>query len=152
MSKKKDGRRPLLVDNPEIQKRICRAIEKGCTYEQAAAFGGIHVGTMYSWLSSGREQEDENHHYRIFFDAIQKSRAICMYRHLENIDKAAMDGDWKASAWTLERVYGMVAKEKPEIAVNIAVENVDTKELIEQLRKTEELIKLQGPIIDIDED
>ena len=150
--KKKEGRRPLLVDDPSIQDRICKAIAQGCNYEQAAAFGGIHVGTMYSWLSNGREQEYQNHHYRLFFDAVQKARAHCMLKHLANIDRAADAGDWKASAWKLERIFGMIAKDRPEIEINVAIENVDTKELIDQLIKSDDLIKLQGPIIDVDEE
>lgn len=150
--KKKEGRRPLLLDDPSIQDRICKAVAQGCSYEQAAAFGGIHVGTLYAWLSNGREEEDTNHHYRRFFDAVQKARAHCMLKHLANIDRAAENGDWKASAWKLERIFGMIAKDRPEVEVNIAIENVDTEELIQQLRKTEDLIKLQGPIIDIEEE
>lgn len=152
MTKKKDGRRPLLIDDPSIQDRICKAVAQGCNYEQAAAFGGIHVGTFYAWMSRGREESDTKDCYRLFFDSVQKARAHCMLKHLANIDKAAEKGSWQASAWKLERVFGMVSKERPEVSVNVAVENIDTKELIKQLQRTEDLLNLTGPTIDIDEE
>jgi len=46
----------------------------------------------------------------------------------------------------------MTAKEKPDVEINVTVDAIDTGALIKQLKKTDEIIKLTGPIIDLDED
>ena len=67
------------------------------------------------------------------------------------INKAA-ENDWRASRYVLESQFGLVPQYKPEVEININVDQADTKELIEQLRKTDELLNLKGPIIDIEEE
>ena len=155
MSEKKNGRIPILTKNPKIKQRICEAIAKGSSYKMAAAYAGISVGTFYHWMSHGREASEDNKNqndYVDFYNSVMQAKANCMLTHLENIDRAAEAGSWQASAWKLERVYGMTAKEKPDVEINVTVDAIDTGALIKQLKKTDEIIKLTGPIIDLDED
>ncbi len=142
-----------MESKPHIKVRICQALEAGATYEKAAHYAGLGVSTMYKWLADGRE-EDEGI-YREFLDEVKKAESKFLLKHLSNIGLAAKHGDWKASAWLIERRHPEyrtnVIPEKNEFEVTIQI-GTDTSELIAQLKPTEKLLELQGPIIDLDEE
>jgi hypothetical protein len=93
------GGRPTKLTKA-IQNRIVRALKDGCTMDGAAAAGGINRSTLYGWLEKGRAGEAE---YLDFLDAVTCAREASESVHLRNIAKAGSDGDWRASAWILER-------------------------------------------------
>ena len=67
------------------------------------------------------------------------------------VQKAAQEGKVSAAIWLLENRFGMRNKE-PEIEINISmVESNNIQSLIDNLAPTEELLKLKGPVIDVDE-
>ena len=109
----------------------------------------LGVSTIFYWIQRG--QEDKEGIYHKFFRDYKKAKSSLMLKHLMIINKAA-ENDWRASRYVLESQFGLVPQYKPEVEINISVDQVDTKELIEQLRKTDELLNLKGPIIDIQEE
>lgn len=150
---KKKSKSPVkktyLESRPELVKRFMSAIQQGATIENAAGFAGLGVSTIFVWLQRG--QEDKEGIYHNFYKDYKKAKSSLMLKHLMIINKAA-ENDWRASRYVLESQFGLVPQYKPEVEINISVDQVDTKELIEQLRKTDELLNLKGPIIDIEEE
>ena len=88
----------------DIQNKIVQAIQSGATYELSAQYAGIATSTFYLWLKHGREQKGKKHIE--FLEAIKRAESMGAIANLGLIQKAAKDGDWKASAWILERRHG----------------------------------------------
>lgn len=147
--KKRNPKKSYLESRPESVKRFISAIKQGATIESAAGFAGLSVSVIYHYLSKGRQEEKGI--YKTFFDDYKKAKGSLMLKHLMIIHKAA-EKDWRASKYILESQFGMVPQYKPEIEININVDQADTKDLIEQLKKTDDLLNLKGPIIDIEEE
>lgn len=85
----------------ELIERVVTYLQKGAYVETAAAAAGISKETFYHWLHQGANKESGL--MRDFSDAVEKAQADSELRDLEIIDKAAESGQWKASAWRLER-------------------------------------------------
>ena len=83
---------------------IIKSIKLGATYEIAAESAGIKRSTLYNWLKKG-EQENKGNFYT-FLDAFKKAEAEAAISALTTINNASLDGDWKASAFLLERRHG----------------------------------------------
>jgi transposase len=97
---------------------ILEAIEKGATYELAAASAGISYGTFNNWMKRGLAYElviedanpdamidDEENEFYDFYLAVKHSESVAALKWLGNIDIAANEGHWQAAAWKLERRY-----------------------------------------------
>jgi len=84
---------------PEVEEIILQYIEKGTSYETAAQAVGICRITIYNWMERGEKGEEPFLH---FLQSIKKAKAKAEIRHIEVIDKA-MDKNWQAAAWWLER-------------------------------------------------
>lgn len=101
------GRISKLTDN--VQEAICAALQIGCTYKMAAAYGGITDRTLASWRESGREARDkqergerlttkERRHLQ-FLQATDDSQAMAGVQWQQIIDDAARrDPQW---AWRM---------------------------------------------------
>ena len=85
--------------SPEITEIICQNIEKGNSFETACQAVGICRKTLYNWMDRGEKGEIDFTHFIL---SIKKARAKAEMRHVEVIEKA-MDKNWQASAWWLER-------------------------------------------------
>lgn len=96
------GRRTKLT--AEIRQKIVTAIQAGATYDLCAQFAGISPSTLYRWMQQGREGKDRRK--KEFLEAIKRAESHGAIQNLGLIQKAANDGDWKASAWILERRHG----------------------------------------------
>lgn len=149
MSKKvKSTKTPLLVKHPELQKRICEIISVGQPFSKACEYVGISTSAFYAWLSRGKEEETGIYHD--FRKAVLKAESSCMLKHLLNVQKAATEGKYMASIWLLENRFKMRNYE-PEVQVNINADALSVDKLIEGLRKTDDLMLLKGPVIDLEE-
>ena len=99
---------------PEITEIICQYIEKGNSYETASQAVGICRQTLYNWMQRGDKLEPD---YLQFLQSIKKARAKAEIRHVDVIEKA-MDKNWQASAWWLERTnkdqWGLHTEQKIE--------------------------------------
>ena len=107
MSEAKGGAPTKL--NESVKKRVLYAIEKGCTYELAANFGGISYTTFNNWMNLGKVQidkpEDETDDYFDFYSQVKLSEGKSAVFWLDKIDESAKNGQWQAAAWKLERRY-----------------------------------------------
>lgn len=99
LARKETGRPSKLTE--EIAQKIVNCIRAGAYIETAVAFAGVSRPVFYVWMKRGREQPVGK--YQRFVSAVEEALAAAMMRDLLVIDKAAEAGDWRASAWRLER-------------------------------------------------
>lgn len=86
---------------PDVQTRLEAALKAGATQELAAMRAGIGVSTFYAWKKKAEEGDAD---FKDFLDVIDAAAAEGAMKALEKIS-LAMDDDWKAAAWILERRY-----------------------------------------------
>lgn len=88
----------------EIKAKIIQAIKTGATYDICAQFAGIAPSTFYLWMKQGRERKSKE---KIeFLEEIKRAESMGAIANLTLIQRAAQNGDWKASAWVMERRHG----------------------------------------------
>jgi len=80
---------------PATVGKFCRAVADGLPYKSAAAAAGISHETVCQWQRQFPE----------FSDAVQLALAKAEVALVRLIRRAAAKGNWKASAWLLERRY-----------------------------------------------
>lgn len=86
----------------ETQEAICKAVEVGATRATAAQLAGLAPDTLARWIARGcRGHKKDAPHVRLV-KALEVADARFRARHLQVVDLAAIDGDWKAAAWLLE--------------------------------------------------
>lgn len=90
---------------PLARDRIVEALSVGATMEIAAGHGGVTRGTLHRWLSKGAA-DDAPDEYRAFYDRVKRAENRAAVAALANIQRSAVDGDWRCSAWLLERKFG----------------------------------------------
>jgi glutamate synthase domain-containing protein 3 len=132
----------------EIQDRIIQAIQTGATYEICAQYAGIGASTLYLWMKQGREQKSKA--TIEFLENIKRAESRGAIANLGLIQKAAQDGDWKASAWILERRHGynrngvMVKPEeesKPTIQISDNTKDILQSQLKQSIKASEDALK-----------
>lgn len=86
----------------ELIKQICLCLKNGAYIEIAVIACGISKSTYYNWRKKALEPNAPAL-YKHFLDSTEMAQALSEMRDLDIIDKAAESGQWKASAWRLER-------------------------------------------------
>lgn len=87
----------------ELITKLCNAIRGGVYAETAAQLCGVHKATFYVWLKKGSGTQSGL--CKVLNDAVCKALAESEARDVFVIDKAGQLGDWRASAWRLERKF-----------------------------------------------
>ena len=95
--------RPTKFKEP-IKNKIIDAIGVGSTYTMACNYAGISRNTLHQWMVKGENQTRGV--YRTFYDDIKKAEAKGAVANLAVINNEAKRGNWKCSAWLLERRWG----------------------------------------------
>lgn len=108
---KKRGRKTLL--NEQRLEAIATMLRAGAYVDDACRSVGISTQTFYNWIQRGRVQreraaaglelESDEKPFLEFIDTIEEADAEGIIGHVMNIDHAAKNGTWQASAWILER-------------------------------------------------
>jgi hypothetical protein len=93
--------RPLKLTAARRQ-RIVAAARLGAHREQAALAASISRATLQAWLAKG-ETEGAPDRFRDFARAVREAEAEAELEALRSIERAAVDGDWRAKCWLLER-------------------------------------------------
>jgi hypothetical protein len=95
----------------EIIYEVCSYVRVGVPTETAAIASGISKNDYLLWM---REGESPHHNERCqdcdfsrFFKEISMARAQAIGLFFACITKAAIDGEWEASAWWLDK-YGNI--------------------------------------------
>ncbi|MCY4129600.1 MAG: hypothetical protein OXG15_10245, partial [Gammaproteobacteria bacterium] len=96
------GRKSKLT--PARAEAIAQYISAGLLDKNAARLAGIGVRTFYYWLSKA-EEENAEPKYVQFREAMELARINFEHHHLQIIAQAGHNGDWRASAFILERRF-----------------------------------------------
>lgn len=103
--------RPPKIDKEKVE-LLLNAVRAGNYIETAAAYAGISKVTVYDWMKKGQlikegkkvtSNKNYAEHCVYFSNAIGKALAEAEAFDVQVIAKAAKAGDWRASAWRLER-------------------------------------------------
>lgn len=88
--------------------RLLKGIRLGMTYEHACMFAGVHYDTFNEWRNGKfprRLDDDQKALKSEFSEALTRAEGDAVARHFGLISQASVQGDWRASAWILERRY-----------------------------------------------
>lgn len=110
MSRKRGARTKC---TPETIERLREALELGATVRVACNCAGISETTYHRWITEAEAGDPDRQEFR---DAVKAARGAAALGHLETIRAASRSGEWKASAWWLERVEGYTRSVRVENA------------------------------------
>ena len=110
----KDGVR-FKFEDEQIWSRLSQAISVGAYIEDACVFAGISSRQYRRWRELAEQGVEP---YASRWVEIQKSEAQAVVRNLFNIQNAANNGTWQASAWILERKYPEKYARKDFVQIN----------------------------------
>lgn len=126
--KAKTGGRALILLDDTKREELLNLIVLGLPVNKAVAMIGIAESTFYNWMSRGMVERDrlatipdakpkpEEKIYLEFLESLTRARAEAIAKKVAVISSAASQGDWKASAWWLERQvpedFGKVDKQE----------------------------------------
>ena len=123
----------------EVCKTICGEVSRGVPYKYACMGAGISQSTVNKWRNLGKESDDPDDPYRMFYLAFEKAKAGAVIYRVEAIRKAGEGGNWQSHAWWLERMahedFGR--KSVIDANVNATVQQVNLADLFdkEELKK-----------------
>jgi hypothetical protein len=117
MTKKKPTKIPLIKKHigitPELSRAICHYVKMGAWIETAAYAAGVSPTQVKAWMKRGfkgqqilaKDEKIEQSEvvYVDFLTAIQQATAKAELIDLHRINAAGKAGDWKATAWKMER-------------------------------------------------
>lgn len=102
---------------PEVTRQVVAYLTRGLPIKTACIAAGIHPGAVREWIAKGKDGEEP---YASFAEAVEVARAEFAAVHAGVINDAGRMGDWKASAWLLERRTGaFIKKEKVETEARV---------------------------------
>jgi len=113
--KPKTGGRALILLDEVKRDELINLIVLGMPVNKAVAMVNISESTFYNWMSRGMVERDrlatipdakpkpEEKIYLEFLESLTRARAEAIAKKVAVISSAASQGDWKASAWWLER-------------------------------------------------
>ena len=115
----------------KLSYEVCSYIRAGAPTQTAAIAAGIDKRDYLLWMREG----ESPHHYEgcedcdfaLFFKQITIAKAQTIVLFFATITRAAVNGDWKASVWWLEKYANLEEEE------NIKVDHVPTLEELNKL-------------------
>jgi transposase len=147
------GGRPTEL-TPENEEKLLELIRAGIPIKTAAVTIGIEERTFYHWMKRGGDEQ-----YRInkgekskeseakffhFFQSVTRAKEEAKAGHVAVISKAGKAGDWRASAWWLQRQF------RDEFGDNPAPQNV-TNNIHNTLNISTTMSELQTLIAEVKE-
>lgn len=85
---------------PELAEEAIKLVKGGASNQDVIDYLGVAESTFYAWL-----RNPQNEAQTALSQGMKKAETERKLWHLQRIHKAAEEGDWKASAWYLERRY-----------------------------------------------
>lgn len=92
----------------EVRDRVVEALSRGASRRAAANHAGVSEATLAEWVRRGEQAGEKSTRLVAFARAVEVAEGMGELALVENIRLAgqgACPGDWKASAWLLERRY-----------------------------------------------
>lgn len=122
-----DHRMPAFQKDPNLGKRLCKAIAEGFPYTTVCNHLGIRIPTFLLWLERGRNGYAPE--YVRLYRSVCRAEAVGEMNILRRLRRHAAS-DWRVSAWQLERLwpekYGRVDRIRAETRSTIQI-TADTK-------------------------
>jgi len=122
----KRGRRDLLT--PERQEKILQAVRQGNFLNVSAALAGITEETLRSWIIRGETEPSGK--FTVFVGLLREAQAQSEAAAVVTVRKAAIEGDWRAAAWYLEKGP---AKTRWRPSVAVAFSQLSNEEIQSEL-------------------
>lgn len=92
--------RPHKLTDAVIDK-LCKALRLGATYDLAARYAGISARVLRLWRIEAEAAAPGSIFQRLIA-RLEAAEGDAAMRWLKQIDEAARQGNWQASAWRLE--------------------------------------------------
>ncbi len=89
---------------PAVRAKILEALQCGMPIRHACGVARIDHTTLYRWLERGKDAREDSTWHQFYLD-FEDAQAKTVEQSLGVITQAAVDGDWKAAAWKLERRF-----------------------------------------------
>jgi hypothetical protein len=87
----------------ELAARVISCVARGMYHEMAYALGGVTVDTVHKrWFGAARAGVQP---FALFRELVEQADLVAQSRHFAVVERAGASGDWRASAWILERRY-----------------------------------------------
>ena len=90
---------------PSLIEELGIAFELGLKSADAAAYAGCTESTYYRWMAQARNGAGDPR-LQLLLKVVGESKAKNVEKNLNIIQEAAMNGQWVAAAWILERRHG----------------------------------------------
>lgn len=106
----------------EVQDTIVQHVRVGGYLTHAVEAAGIGFTTYQSWMERAKRYEagegtERDRPYHAFAIALRKAQGQDALRWQSVISRAALAGDWKAAAWSLEKKYPNTYGQRPQSGV-----------------------------------
>lgn len=92
------------IISEEIIDAVVNSLRAGNYILTACEYAGISNDAYYDWIERAKDP-DAPELFHKFAAEVKKARAGAEMRNVNNIQKAAQNGTWQASAWWLERSF-----------------------------------------------
>ncbi len=99
---KRRGPKAVLSLRPELTEAVVTLLGEGVSIKTAANLCGVSERAYHEWTRRGQAGEEP---YAGFFDAASRARDGWKARLISQIEGSAERGDWRASAFLLERQF-----------------------------------------------
>lgn len=127
---------------PEVQDTICKYLRAGNAFKTACEAAGIGYATGVEWRARGEDRDPEragDEAFAQFAAATRRAESEALARCAAVVQKAAVDGNWQAATWFLERraptEWGRVDRrtialsegQEPQLASGMSVEQIKAR-------------------------
>lgn len=147
------GRHTALT--PEVEESILGNIRLGVPVKDAMKIQGISERSYYSWIKRGsdeleRLERDQSAvpnpsevQFLQFLQSVERAKSEAAGLHVATVTNAARRGDWRASAWWLERQrpeeFGkdaptFIANQTNNTQINLAVTMGELEQLVNKIK------------------
>lgn len=91
----------------ELINELCKYKRSGLTNKSVCYAANISERSFYEYLNRGEAdlQAGKKSIFTRFFQSYKKAETMHKLKRLNQIEKAAEEGNWQAAAWELERCY-----------------------------------------------
>jgi hypothetical protein len=147
------GRKTVLTE--EVSEKILGSIRLGVPIKDAMKIQGLSENTYFKWMKRGADELDRLERdpkaipnpseveFLQFLQSVERAKSEAAGLHVGVVANAAKNGDWRASAWWLERQRRDEFGKEPPITVVGTQNNVNinmTVTLAEVQRKLKEIM------------
>ena len=147
--KRRNGRPTGLTT--EVEEVLLKNVRGGLPIKSAALAVGISERTFHNWMkrgldesyrvSKGEAQNPTEEPFLNFSKSVEQAKEEAKALHVSVVSKAGLNGDWRASAWWLQRQFRDEFGDNPPLvaqtvnnSLNISTTMAELDALIEEVK------------------